>query len=70
MTVIQTLRTHPRVKFADDERDCGNGVIITLKRGWSFDTLSDNRVCGADTLTQALAMVRRSAVPFAGPYEP
>lgn len=53
----------PRVEFVDDERSIGNGVIITLRQGWTFDPLQDNRVSGADTVTKALAMVR-SAYTF------
>lgn len=61
------LRNHRRVEFVDDERSGGNGIIVTLKRGFSFDPAQDNRVAGADTFTEALELVR-GALPFAGPY--
>lgn len=65
MRAIDTLRSHPRVKWVDDERSIGNGVIVTLKAGWHFDPLDyENRVQGEDTPSQALAAVRKAhAVP-------
>lgn len=68
MTTLDRLRTHPRVETVDDERRSGNGMIVTLKRGWTFDLVTDNRVSGEDTVTAALAAVRRSH-PYAGPFE-
>ena len=64
---LDRLRRNPRVEIVDDERDMGNGVIVTLRKGWSFDPLQDNRVAGEDTPRAALDMVRH-ALPFAGPY--
>lgn len=64
---LETLRRHPRVEIVDDEREIGNGIIVTLRRGWSFDQLDDNRVSGEDTVSDALAAVRR-AHKFDGPY--
>lgn len=69
MKTLATLAAHPRVDMVDDERQAGNGIIVTLRQGWSFDPLADNRVRGADSASQALAMVRREALRFAGPYE-
>jgi hypothetical protein len=51
----------------DDERAIGNGVIITLRQGWSFDPMQDNRVAGEDTPREALALVQ-SALEFTGPF--
>lgn len=33
------MRLPSSIEHYDDERDCGNGIIITLKSGyrWSFD---------------------------------
>ena len=69
MTTMERLLKHPRVEFVDDERDCGNGVIVTLRQGWTFDPMCDNRVVGENTVSEALARVRMS-LPFAGPYTP
>ena len=65
MTTLERLRAHKRVEHVDVED--GNGVIVTLRRGWTFDQQCDNRVAGEDTATQALASVR-SAFPFSGPF--
>ena len=64
---LARLRRHPRVEIVDDEREIGNGVIVTLRQGWSFDPWQDNRVAGEDTPRAAMELVR-SALPFAGPY--
>jgi hypothetical protein len=64
---LDRLRRCPRVEIVDDEREMGDGVIVTLRQGWSFDQLADNRVRGEDTPSQALKAVRY-AHPFAGPY--
>ena len=64
----KALRNHTRVELVDDEREIGNGVIVTLKRGWSFDPGQDNRVRGEDSFSRALAEVR-GAHEFAGPYD-
>lgn len=64
---LDRLRRHGRVLLVDDERAIGNGVIVTLQQGWSFDPLQDNRVAGADTPREALDMVRHALV-YAGPY--
>jgi len=69
VNVIDKLRMHPRVDIVDDERRSGNGVIVTLREGWSFDPLQDSRVAGADTPAKATALVY-TAQPFAGPFAP
>jgi hypothetical protein len=65
---LEKLRKHPRVEIVDDERGIGNGVIVTLKQGWTFDTAFDNRVRGEDTIREMLDSVKR-ATEFAGPYD-
>jgi hypothetical protein len=67
VTVIEQLRKHSRVAAVDDQRAKGNGVIVTLRKGWTFDPLRDNRVSGADTVNAVWTMVRH-AHPFAGPW--
>ncbi len=68
MTIPVKLALDPRIAYVHDERWSGNGLIIELKRGWSFDALCDNRVIGADGLHEGLRLLAR-ARPFAGPYE-
>jgi hypothetical protein len=67
MTSLAAIRKNPRVEIVDDERSCGNGIIVTLKQGWTFDEMQDNRVAGEETVAEAAKLVR-SAKRFAGPY--
>lgn len=66
-SAIDRVRAHPKVEIVDDERAVGNGVIVTLKRGWTWDQLVDNRVSGEDTPTQMLEKLKW-AHQFSGPY--
>jgi hypothetical protein len=66
---LTRLRKHSRVEHVDDERAIGNGVIVTLRQGWTFEPGVDNRVRGEDTALGALLTVKLSW-PFAGPYDP
>lgn len=65
---LSQLRKHSKVEIVDDEREIGNGVIVTLKKGWTFDPAFDNRVRGEDTVKEMLESVRR-ATEFSGPYD-
>ena len=67
-TNMDKLRRHSRVELVDDERGSGNGVIVTLKAGWTFDLLHDNRVSGEDTPALALAAVKMARA-YTGPLE-
>lgn len=69
MASMRQLAAHPRVEKVDDERSIGNGVIVTLKAGWSFDRFTDNRVSGEDTITEMLSAVRH-AHRYNGPLDP
>ncbi len=64
---LQKIRNSLCVDTVDDERRSGNGIIITLRQGWTFDPLQDNRVAGADTITEAKSLLSR-AKAFDGPY--
>jgi len=68
MASIRSLRAHYKVDLIDDERAIGNGIIITLAQGYSFDPWQDNRVCGAETVQEAWLTLRYAARPYAGPY--
>jgi hypothetical protein len=60
-SVLETLKAHPRVAIVDDERAIGNGVIVELAAGFSFDPVDpENRVSGEDTPSKMLAAVRRA----------
>ena len=65
---LTKIRADRRVEIVDDERAIGNGVIITLRQGWTFSAMEDNRVAGEDTVSEALKLLRR-AQRFEGPYD-
>lgn len=50
------------VEHWDDERDIGNGIIITLHYGYSFENAEHCGVMGFDTVTEAKARTRRKAI--------
>ncbi|MBZ9847204.1 hypothetical protein LB565_04275 [Mesorhizobium sp. CA14] len=66
---LSRIRRDHRVELVDDERHMGNGVIVTLRQGWTFEAGTDNRVRGEDTVTAAFRMLTY-ARPFDGPYDP
>lgn len=65
MKTLDRIRQDSRVERVDLGDD---GPILTLKKGYSFDPKSDNRVRGEDTLT-ALRTTLTLAKPYAGPYD-
>jgi hypothetical protein len=69
MSTMKMLRKHPRVAIVDDEREMGNAIIVTMKKGFTFDPMCDNRVGGADTVSEAIEMVN-GALKYEGPYDP
>jgi hypothetical protein len=68
MASVQRLRRMPRVEIVDDERSLGNGIIVTLKRGYTFSFGEDNRVCGFDNIHDAADRVKE-AISFDGPFD-
>lgn len=50
------------IEHWDDERRTGNGVIVTLHYGYSFEPSSHEGVRGFDTVREARTETRRSAV--------
>jgi hypothetical protein len=50
---------HPLVEFWDDEREIGNGIIVTLKPGGFF--YDDCGVMGFDTVREAKARIEMVA---------
>jgi len=65
--LLSRIRSDPKVERVDTDDPCG--PIVTLKKGWSFDSLQDNRVLGEDTPARLLHSVRHMAKPYAGPYD-
>jgi hypothetical protein len=50
---------HAKIETVDDERDIGNSLIVTLKRGWRFEDIGEH-VRGYDTKREAIKEVRAS----------
>ena len=50
---------HSKIEYWDDERDIGNGIIVTLHYGWSFEYNSHEGVVGFDTVKEAEHAVRK-----------
>ncbi len=48
---------HARIEHWDDEREIGNSLIVTLKRGWRFGEEGEH-VRGFDSKREALMEVR------------
>lgn len=69
MPSLKQLRKHPKVEIIDDERAIGNGLIVTLKKGYSFCEATDNRVLGEDTIKELHEQITLFAKPYAGPYD-
>ena len=67
MTTLDRIRRDPRVELVDIDDPCG--PIVTLKRGYSFDSTCDNRVLGENSASALLKSVQWRAKPFAGPYD-
>ena len=47
-----------RVQFWDDERNLGNSLIVSVRRGWAFDPANREHVRGFDTVKGALGDLR------------
>jgi hypothetical protein len=63
---LERIKKDRRVEHLDMDDPCG--PIVTLKRGWSFDQLTDNRVLGEDSASALLKSLKR-AQPFCGPFD-
>jgi hypothetical protein len=50
------------VEFWDDERGEGNGIIVTLRSGWSFENQKHEGVRGFDTIAEARRAVAKKII--------
>ena len=50
---------HSKIEYWADERDIGNGIIVTLNYGLSFDQNEHEGVRGFDTVKEAEHAVRK-----------
>jgi hypothetical protein len=48
---------HAKIEHWDDERDIDNSLIVTLKKGWRFDSVGEH-VRGFDSKREAMQEVR------------
>ena len=56
------LRVAAHIEDWSDERRIGNGIIVTLVPGFSFDWATHEGVRGFDTLTEARRETRRKHI--------
>jgi hypothetical protein len=63
MKTLETLAKNRKVEYIDDERNIGNGIIITLKYGFRWEEFDNATVRGFDTVTEARDAVR-DAIPY------
>ena len=54
---------HSKIEYWDDERNIGNGIIVTLNWGWSFEPNEHNGVQGFDLVKEAEHAVRKQTYP-------
>jgi hypothetical protein len=54
MSTIERIRKLPYVEYVDDERNTGNGIIVTLTQDWRWMADQDSTVRGFDTLEEAV----------------
>lgn len=50
------------IQYFDDERKIGNGVIVTLHYGWSFEAKEHSGVKGFDTVSKAIEASKRKNI--------
>lgn len=53
------LKYRPRIEHWDDERGCGNSLIVSLNAGWRFP-VAEGHVQGFDTVREAIEGLRES----------
>lgn len=51
-SVSDLLSKRNWISHIDDERDLGNSIIVTLKKGWNFQDGDKEGVRGFDTLAE------------------
>ena len=56
MDILDALSRHPKVELVEDEREIGNGIIVTLKRGWTL--VGGGNVAHVETVAEAQHLVR------------
>ena len=59
MSSLAKLKLDRRVEFVDDERDIGNGIIVSMYEGWTLDPFDRYAtVFGEDTVKECWETLR------------
>lgn len=59
MSSLAKLKLDRRVELVDDERDIGNGIIVSLYEGWTIDPGDPHAsVFGEDTVKECWETLR------------
>jgi len=53
MKTLEKIRALPHVLHVDDERNCGNSIIVMLQEGWEFANEPGCGTQGFDNVTDA-----------------
>ena len=61
-TTMKTLQKRSWIKHIDDERSVDNGIIISLQKGWTFESDPSCSVMGFDTMSDAIAGTKRDCI--------
>lgn len=64
MKTLDKIRERRWVAHVDDERELDNGIIVTLKKGYTFVNDPGCGVRGFDTATEAERETRNANVIF------
>lgn len=62
MKLLDQILARPFIEHVDDERNIGNGIIVTLKEGYSFVADPGCGVRGFDTMTEAFNGTRSQEI--------
>lgn len=65
LSTLEKLRADRRVECVEDARESGDGIIVSLKPGWTNDPLGGCHTFGEDTPSRALQYLRDAVVPCA-----
>lgn len=60
MRALDRLRADKRVGTVDDERESGNGLLVSLRPGWTIDPLAACHTFGEETVRSARKVLARA----------
>jgi len=59
---MKTLQKRSWIEHIDDERGLDHGIIISLQKGWTFESDPSCSVMGFDTIKEAIEGTSRDSV--------